>query len=435
MAEEISRLNQENYAIFQQLRYLENFLNSYGGADVWAAHQALPKAQKELEEAQAATRAAEEEKNNMLDEAWQQVQTYKLEQLADIEATVKELKSGLPSLQENAVKLTLGLEDFAHPAESYGALQTSLRTLREQMKKAASNGSAVKPDIYTELPATAAKNKQLRNNMAKLVLRSFNVEAENIIKSVTAANIQSSADKLGRAADAIQKLTRPFEVEISRSYQEMKMKELELAGQVEEARKLDREEKRELREAMREQAKVEAELEAEKRRLEKELKHYESVLQKIEAVGDETRAAELQEEILRIEAGIADVDYRKANERAGYVYVISNIGSFGERMVKIGLTRRLEPMDRIRELGDASVPFNFDVHALFFAEDAVSVETELHHAFADRKVNKINNRREFFYATPAEVKEKLTEIQGDLLEFIEEPQAEQFKASLQLAAE
>lgn len=133
------------------------------------------------------------------------------------------------------------------------------------------------------------------------------------------------------------------------------------------------------------------------------------------------------------EAGIADVDYRKANQRAGYVYVISNIGSFGERMVKIGLTRRLDPMDRVKELGDASVHFNFDVHALFFSENAVGVETALHQAFADRKVNRVNSRREFFYATPLEVKEKLAEIQGDLLEFVEIPEAEQFRASQSMA--
>ena len=134
-----------------------------------------------------------------------------------------------------------------------------------------------------------------------------------------------------------------------------------------------------------------------------------------------------------IEEGIDDVVKREANSRAGYVYVISNIGSFGERMVKIGMTRRLDPMDRVRELGDASVPFNFDVHALFFSDDAVSVETELHHRFAAKRVNRINARREFFYATPAEVREALKDIAGNLLEFTEEPEAEQYRLSLEEA--
>src|SRR4030095_4147116 len=114
--------------------------------------------------------------------------------------------------------------------------------------------------------------------------------------------------------------------------------------------------------------------------------------------------AEAEAKLAEIQAAVEGVDDRAANVRAGYVYVISNVGAFGERMVKIGMTRRLEPMDRVRELGDASVPFRYDVHALIFSDDAVTLETQLHQALADHKVNMVNNRREFFYATPADVK-------------------------------
>ena len=102
-------------------------------------------------------------------------------------------------------------------------------------------------------------------------------------------------------------------------------------------------------------------------------------------------------------------------------------------MVKIGMTRRLDPMDRVRELGDASVPFGFDVHALFFSDDAVTVEADLHRRFADRRVNRVNTRREFFYVSPAEVRDVLSEVAGNLLEFTEEPEAEQYRLSLQMA--
>jgi len=98
-------------------------------------------------------------------------------------------------------------------------------------------------------------------------------------------------------------------------------------------------------------------------------------------------------------------------------------------MVKIGMTRRLEPMDRVRELGDASVPFPFDVHALFFSDDAVALETDLHHVFADRRVNHVNQRREFYFATPAEVRVVLAERVGNLLEFTEDPEATQYRQS------
>ncbi len=98
-------------------------------------------------------------------------------------------------------------------------------------------------------------------------------------------------------------------------------------------------------------------------------------------------------------------------------------------MVKIGMTRRLEPMDRVRELGDASVPFPFNVHALFFAEDAVTVETELHRAFASSRVNVVNERREFFFATPEQVRVVLAEKVGNLLEFTGDPEATQYLQS------
>ncbi|EMQ2878631.1 GIY-YIG nuclease family protein, partial [Vibrio navarrensis] len=100
--------------------------------------------------------------------------------------------------------------------------------------------------------------------------------------------------------------------------------------------------------------------------------------------------------------------------RSGYVYVISNKGSFGENMYKIGMTRRLEPMDRVKELGDASVPFFFDVHALIPSDDAPALENKLHSKFASRRVNKVNHRREFFNLTFEEVEEALNEfVEGD----------------------
>lgn len=138
----------------------------------------------------------------------------------------------------------------------------------------------------------------------------------------------------------------------------------------------------------------------------------------------------LEEKLSELDAAIAQNDYRAANIRAGYVYIISNRGAFGANVVKIGLTRRLEPLDRVNELGDASVPFQFDVHGLFFSEDAVTIETELHRHFADRKVNHVNLRKEFFFASPAEVREVLMSKIGSLLEFNEHADATDFHQSL-----
>jgi hypothetical protein len=145
---------------------------------------------------------------------------------------------------------------------------------------------------------------------------------------------------------------------------------------------------------------------------------------------DPAALAELRAHLDRLGADIAAVDARAANTRAGYVYVISNIGSFGDQVVKIGMTRRLEPMDRVRELGDASVPLRFDDHALVFSDDAVGLEGRLNGALADRPVNKVNQHREFFRTTPGEVRRLLADAAGShLLEFTETVEALEWRAS------
>ena len=141
------------------------------------------------------------------------------------------------------------------------------------------------------------------------------------------------------------------------------------------------------------------------------------------------KKSELENQLKDIDRAIKDIDYREANQRAGYVYIISNIGAFGENVYKIGMTRRLDPQDRVDELGDASVPFNFDVHAMIFSDDAPALETALHKAFEDRKLNMVNTRREFFNVTLDEIKEVVKENFDKTVEFVDVPDAEQFRVS------
>jgi hypothetical protein len=155
-----------------------------------------------------------------------------------------------------------------------------------------------------------------------------------------------------------------------------------------------------------------------------------NALQALRAKGEDGSAQELIDRLNDIDKAIAANDYRIANIRAGYVYVISNIGAFGPNIVKIGMTRRLDPMDRVRELGDASVPFKYDVHVIHFSEDAVALENELHKAFATKRVNFVNERREFFFASPAEVRQVLLEKTGELLEYSEKPDALEYFQSV-----
>jgi hypothetical protein len=271
-------------------------------------------------------------------------------------------------------------------------------------------------------------------DFSKLMLRAYNAEADNLVRGLKPYKVDSAIDRLTKVAHTIARLGKTMQIRISDEYHRLRVAELELTAdylaKVAEEKEREREEKARLREERR----VQQEMERERERLEKERQHYLNVLATLQAQGNVEEAAKAEARLAEIDRSIEEVDYRAANVRAGYVYVISNIGAFGDRIVKIGMTRRLDPLDRIRELGDASVPFNFDVHALFFSEDAVGIEAELHRRLADRRVNRVNQRREFFYATPAEVKQHLVELAGNLLKFEEVPEALEYRQSLRESA-
>lgn len=245
--------------------------------------------------------------------------------------------------------------------------------------------------------------------------------------------------RIEKSFNAINKLGKVLGVSITEVYKNNRIRELTLAYEYAQKKQQEKEEQREIKAKMREEAKLQKEIEEARKKLEKEQTHYLNALAKInhqlsgasESEKEEliSKKLELEEKIEDTEKAIKDVDYREANKRAGYVYIISNIGAFGENVYKIGMTRRLDPMERVYELGDASVPFNFDVHAMIFSDDAPKLENALHKAFEDRKLNMVNQRREFFNVTLDEIKKVVKENYDKTVEFIDLPEAEQYRVS------
>ena len=418
LSEELVRLSGELTAAQAGQANLQAFVDAHGGKAAWEADQAADHARQALQ--QVRTQCAEQEQGIRAD----------LERLINEEAALQE------KLHPMRVQVKLeeaGFTEYDHPAKDSVELAAALRDLRKDVQMAVRSYSAVESLDDFEPPHTKSGRNKLAKDSARLALMAFNSQVDSIIEAASARNYEASLAKIFKAAEVVERQCTVTGVRIKPNYVELRARELQLAVDHLKAKQLEKELEKERKAELREQAKAERELQAERERLEKERQHYLNVLKTVEEIGDEAETARLKQQIIEIEKGINDVEKREANIRAGYVYVISNIGSFGERMVKIGMTRRLDPMDRVRELGDASVPFNFDVHALFFSDDAVSVETELHHRFADKRVNRINARREFFYATPAEVREALKDIAGNLLEFTEEPEAEQYRLNLEEA--
>jgi hypothetical protein len=324
----------------------------------------------------------------------------------------------------------VGIYRYHHPLEDAALYRGRLTQLNIEIDKVIKSGKAVLAAEMFTFDGSLAKGRKMVADLSKLMLRAYNAEADNCVRSLRSGNINTAIRRLEAAMAAIEKLGTIMEMRINPEYHALRVTELELTADYQMKVQEEREKARQERELLREQRRAEAELAAEKERLEKERTHYVNALQALQAKGDRTTAEELVSRLAEIDNAIAANDYRIANIRAGYVYVISNIGAFGPNIVKIGMTRRLIPMERIRELGDASVPFRYDVHAIHFSNDAVTLERELHKIFADRRVNFINERREFFFATPAEVREFLLKKAGGLLEYTEAPEASEYFQSL-----
>lgn len=348
---------------------------------------------------------------------------------ADLAAQLVGIERNLVDSREQVEFQEMGYYRFHHPAENSVQLADELAAVRDRIKQIQRDKRAATRSTQFTYNNSASQGKKFVSDLHDMMLAAYNAEAENAVKSVKAGNLAAAKARLDKAAERIAKRGKMVDVAITSAYHRLRIRELELAADYWMMKEREKEAERARREELREQKKAEQELAREREKLEKERQHYLAALAALEARGDLAGAEQVRAQLAETEQAIESVDYRAANQRAGYVYVISNIGAFGERMVKIGMTRRLEPMDRVNELGDASVPFRFDVHALFFSPDAVAVETALHQRFAAQRVNKVNTRREFFYVTPHEVLSALREQVGAVTEFIEVPPAEEFRLS------
>ncbi|WP_020691794.1 DUF4041 domain-containing protein [Aeromicrobium massiliense] len=372
-----------------------------------------------LDAVERATRIAEQ----------QELETALRAEVQELSAEKERVESDILVARDRISLEELGLFDFEHPAEASASLATELEALRSQIRQANKIGTAITATSGFTFNGSTAKGKTFVNQMSRIMLRAYNAEAENAVKSVKAGNLASAQKRLSVAREQIAKQGTMIDLAVTTRYHHLRLLELELAARHLKAVATAKELERERRAELREQKALEAEITREKERLEKERAHYTNSIERLRAAGDEDGALKLESELVRIDAAIAEADYRVANIRAGYVYVISNIGAFGEGVVKIGMTRRLDPMDRVRELGDASVPFIFDVHALFFSDDAVGVEAMLHREFAAQRLNKVNLRKEFFRVEPQAVLDALQQHNVAVLEFRTHAAADDFRAS------
>ena len=355
-----------------------------------------------------------------------------------------ELQAQILAFEETILLETFALYEPKFKLNTSHEYKSRLDFTRQQQKSMIKNGLAATGSTDWQVNGSKAEGRKLVNDMIKLVLRSFNNESDYCVDNVKFDNIELGEKRIKKSFEACNRLGRIMSVQLSNEYLGLKLDELRLAHEFQIKKQEEKKEAKRVREELREQQKLEQEIRSAREKIAKERKHFTAALRdlniRLEKADSEQDRNLLQKKIAEIEArrsALDDeektIDYREQNAKAGYVYVISNIGAFGEGVYKIGMTRRLEPMDRVDELGDASVPFWFDVHAMVFSDNAPALEARLHERFSTGRLNKINGRKEFFRAEISEIEQVIRENYDAAVEVIHEAPAEQYRESLRMS--
>jgi hypothetical protein len=386
----------------------------------------------------------QEERRRKLEENFEDRRTKLTDDYSEKRKLYERLLTEIYAIEEDLEAASFGVYrphfDFDTSEEFKGEIET-IRADQKAMVKAKTAATC-----HTEWTVGGSKREGTRmtNHYAKLMLRAFNGECDSAMLKVKWNNINALEQRIEKALAAINKLGAVQGIEISAAFLDLKLEELYATHEYHEKKHEEQEEQRRIREQIREEEKAQREYDKARAGAEAEARRQEQALEKARAeleraTGEEV--ATMQSKLDSLQQALDDAlsereraISRAQQTRSGHVYVISNIGSFGEKVFKIGMTRRLEPLDRVRELGDASVPFRFDVHAMIYSDDAPALETTLHHELVDRRINLINTRREFFSATLDEI-EQIVRNAGSEIEFTRLAEAQEYRQTISLREE
>lgn len=366
------------------------------------------------------------------------------QELSTLQTRYQGLKNSLIILEDELLLQEFGVYQPVFVFGTSAAYKSAITENRQKQKELIKKKNCVDfVDSWT-VDGSREKGRKMNEANIKQIIRTFNTECESIIDKVSATNVEALKKRIESSFSALNKMNTTNRVSLRKNFLTLKLEELKLAHEYQLKKLEEKEEQRRIKEEMREQAKLEKELKELKAKADKEVKHFNKALETIrekltveelptpELEALKEKEAELVSKLEVLDDGLKEIDYREQNQKAGYVYVISNIGSFGENVYKIGMTRRLEPQDRVDELGGASVPFRFDVHALIFSENASDLESKLHKTFASRKLNLVNQRREFFQVTLEEIEAVVKANYDKTVEFTYTAQALEYRESQQL---
>jgi hypothetical protein len=351
------------------------------------------------------------------------------------------LLTEIATLEENLEYISYGIYKPHFNYDTSDKFKKKLQDVQDELKEIIKKENATYCPIKWEVGGSLKEGEKMMKQASKLMLRAFNGECDAAIAKVTWNNIGNMEARIEKAYEAINKLGSTNQISITSSYKDLKLKELRLEFELEEQLYKEKEEQRRIKEQMREEEKAQKELEKAKEQAEAEEQKYQKALEKAKLDVEKATGKQLDdlnEKIRQLEQSLILAQQQKARAisqaqmtKSGHVYVISNIGAFGDNVFKIGMTRRLEPMDRIKELGDASVPFDFDVHAIIYSDNAPELENTLHKKFDNKRVNLVNTKREFFNV-PIEDIEKVVQELGLTIHLTKVAEAREYRESKSL---
>ena len=353
------------------------------------------------------------------------------EALINLNKEISEVKESLIETQEIAMLQEVGVYQYSSILETSEGYSEKIAEIQAKIKERnITNGGAITAAQGWTVNGSTSEGAKMIKEFSKLMLRAYNGEVDDALRTLKPYKVDAAVDRVDKVEISIEKLGKTMSIAIDDAYHALRISEIKLTADYLAMKEDEKEKQKEEKLRLKEEEKAQKEFEKEKEKLNKELSHHQAVLAKADETGNTQAAEEAKAKIAEVQNGISGVEERAANIRTGYVYVISNIGSFGEDVLKIGLTRRLNPEERIQELSDASVPFKFDTHAIIFSADAVSLEKQLHQELDTHRVNKVNGRKEFFRATPASVRELLIRLSTEgLLSYKEEAEAPEWRIS------
>ena len=403
----------------------------------------LAAAERKLEQAKQGQKEFEREN--------EQRRTKLIQDCEQLEAKRDELKTEVSLLEENLEDISFGFYKPHFSFQTSEEYKAALENLRDQERQFIRDGKAAICHTQWTVGNSAKEGQRMTKQYTKLMLRGFNGECDAAVANVAWNNAERMEERVHKAFDALNQLGSVMQMSLTPEFLQLKLDELRLTHEYQEKRHQEREEQRRIREQIREEEKAQQELDKVREQAEREEADYEKALSKAREEALKATGAQLEKLTQQISAFEGKLDEARRNKqraiaraqltKSGFVYVISNVGSFGERIFKIGMTRRLEPMDRVDELGDASVPFPFDLHAMLYSDNAPELETALHRLVQDRQVNLMNVRKEFYrmdvrkeFYRDVELDEieAFVKSRGLSAQFIKIPEAKEYRETLAL---